>query len=203
MNSPAKQASSYMIVERHKRLYSNRDQHVHDQKGKKEKKKVVQLKTSAVFSVVRGTGVKTLLAKSCQALWVSASCVRKQIAGLCSVLQKSNPHRSKRHAELAQRNFRNSLLLPFPCSKILSATAPPHSCIKWSHLYQVSARFPFGMSSSACTPRGQTWHPATKPTNFERSSGLPTSVTGSCAHKTERKKHGNMPNWGPGTERQE
>lgn len=35
MNSPAKQATSYVIVERHKRIYSNRDLDVHDQKGKR------------------------------------------------------------------------------------------------------------------------------------------------------------------------
>jgi len=127
MNSPAKQAATYMIDERHKRLYSNRDLNVHDEKGKRQKK-VVQLKTSAVFSVVRGTGVKTLLAKSCQALWVSASCVCKQIVGLCSVLQKSSRHRSNTHAEMAEHNFRNSFLLHFPCRKTLSATVPPHSC---------------------------------------------------------------------------
>lgn len=93
-----------MIVERHKRLYSNRDLDVHGQKEKRGKK-VVQLKTSAVFSVVRGMGVKTLLAKSCQALWVSAPCVCKQIVGLCSVLQKSNCHRSKRHTEFSSVQF--------------------------------------------------------------------------------------------------
>jgi len=48
------------------------------------------------------------------------------------------------------------------------------------------------MSSSARTPRGQSWCPAANPTNFEQPSGLPTSVRGSCVGITERKKH--LPN---------
>lgn len=158
-------------------------------RAKKGGEKVVLFKTSAVFSVIRGTSVKNLLAKSCQAPWVSVSFVCKQIVELCLLLQKSNCHRSKRHAELAQHNVRNPLLLLFPCNKTLSATAPLRSHIKLQHLYQVSDRFPFTMSSSPCTPHSQSWHPAAKPMNSEQLSGLPISVTASSVGTTNRKQH--------------
>lgn len=47
---------------------------------------------------------------------------------------------------------------------------------------------PSEQSSSACAPCSQSWHPATKTANFKHTLGLPTSVTGSCVGKTDRKK---------------